>query len=106
MTMEKIIELLAVADAYFGKPQTDESRKAISTVWAKSDLRTSPDDIAEQAFYDVIPHCKWQNQLLPDWLARIQKIQGERLMTERCLKAHSRMQKMLKARAERNLLKE
>ena len=31
--MEKTIELLAVADAYFGKPQTDESRKAISTVW-------------------------------------------------------------------------
>ena len=61
MTMEKTIELLAVADAYFGKPQTDESRKAISTVWAKSDLRTAPDDIAEQAFYDVIPHCKWQN---------------------------------------------
>ena len=56
--MEKIIELLAVADAYFGKPQTDESRKAISTVWAKSDLRTAPDDIAEQAFYDVIQHCK------------------------------------------------
>lgn len=48
--MEKTIELLAVADAYFGKPQTDESRKAISTVWAKSDLRTAPDDIAEQAF--------------------------------------------------------
>lgn len=47
MTMEKIIELLAVADGYFGKPQTDESRKAISTVWAKSDLRTAPDDIAE-----------------------------------------------------------
>lgn len=105
MTMEKIIELLTVADAYFGKPQTDESRKAISTVWAKSDLRTAPDDIAEQAFYDVIPHCKWQNQLLPDWLARIQKIQGERLMTERCLKANSRMQKMLKARAERKFLK-
>lgn len=104
MTMEKIIELLAVADAYFGKPQTDESRKAISTVWAKSDLRTAPDDIAEQAFYDVISHCKWQNQLLPDWLERIQKIQGERVMTARCLKAHSRMQKMLKARVERKLL--
>ena len=85
MTMEKIIELLAVADAYFGKPQTDESRKAISTVWAKSDLRTAPDDIAEQAFYDVIQHCKWQDKLLPDWLERIQKIQGERLMTERCI---------------------
>lgn len=83
--MEKIIELLAVADAYFGKPQTDESRKAISTVWAKSDLRTAPDDIAEQAFYDVIQHCKWQDKLLPDWLERIQKIQGERLMTERCI---------------------
>lgn len=106
MTMEKIIELLTVADAYFGKPQTDESRKAISTVWAKSDLRTAPDDIAERAFYDVIPHCKWQNQLLPDWLARIQKIQGERIMTERCLQSHRRMQKMLKARAERKLLKE
>lgn len=25
--MEKIIELLAVADAYFGKPQTDERQK-------------------------------------------------------------------------------
>lgn len=106
MTMEKIIELLTVADAYFGKPQTDESRKAISTVWAKSDLRAVPDDIAERAFYDVIPHCKWQNQLLPDWLARIQKIQGERLMTERCLQSRRRMQKMLKARAERKLLKE
>lgn len=44
-----------------------------------------PDDIAEQAFYDVIQHCKWQDKLLPDWLERIQKIQGERLMTERCI---------------------
>ena len=101
MTMEKTIELLAVADAYFGKPQTDESRKAISTVWAKSDLRTAPEDIADQAFYDVIQH-----QLLPDWLERIQKIQGERLMTERCLHSHRKLQKMLKARAERKLLKE
>lgn len=106
MTMEKIIELLAVADAYFGKPQTDESRKAISTVWAKSDLRMAPDDIAEQAFYDVIPHCKWQSQLLPDWLARIQKIQGEQHMTARCLQSRRRMQNMLKGRAEQRLLKE
>lgn len=42
MTMEKIIELLAVADGYFSKPQTDESRKAISKVWAKSDLPDGP----------------------------------------------------------------
>lgn len=105
MTIEKMTELLAKTEAYFGKPQTDESRGAITSIWAKSDLRTAPDEIAERAFYDVIPHCKWQNQLLPDWLARIQKIQGEQHMTARCLQSRHRMQKMLKGRAEQRLLK-
>lgn len=106
MTVEKMTELLAKAEAYFGKPQTDESREAISSIWANSMLRDVPDDIAERAFYDVVPHCKWQNQLLPDWLERIQKIQGERIMMVRCLQSRRRMQRMLKASPERKLLKE
>lgn len=104
MTVEKMTELLAKAEAYFGKPQTDESREAITSIWANSMLRDVPDDLAEWAFYDVIPHCKWQNQLMPDWLARIQKIQGERLMAERCLHSHRKLQKMLKAKEKHKLL--
>lgn len=105
MTVEKMTELLAKAEAYFGKPQTDESREAISSIWANSMLRDVTDDIAERAFYEVIPHCKWQNQLLPDWLARIEKIKGEQIMTERCLHSHRKLQKMLKAGNKRKLLK-
>lgn len=105
MTIEKMTELLAKTEAYFGKSQTDESRGAITSIWANSKLRTAPDDIAEQAFYEVIQHCKWQNQLLPDWLARIQKIQSRRQMAEHCLQSRHRMQKMLKGRAEQRLLK-
>nr|DAH95234.1 MAG TPA: replisome organizer protein [Caudoviricetes sp.] len=106
MTMEKIIQLLAVTDAYFGKPQTIESRKALSTIWANSDLRDVPDDIAEQAFYKVIQHCKWQNQLLPDWLAEIQRQQGERKMMERCLLAQKRIgQRLLKRSQQKQIEK-
>lgn len=106
MTMEKLIELLAVADGYFGKPQTTESRKAISTVWANSDLRTAPDDIAEQAFYKVIQRCRWHNKLLPDWLDEIQKIQGERKLMERCLLSQKRMgQRLLKQSQQKQIEK-
>lgn len=104
MTVEKMTELLAKAEAYFGKTQTDENREAISSIWANSKLRDVQDDLAERAFYEVISHCKWQNQLMPDWLARIQKIQGERLMAERCLHSHRKLQKMLKAKEKHKLL--
>lgn len=97
MTIELMTKLLADAEAHFGGPQTAERRASIAEIWAKSPIKSAPDDIAEKAFFDVIWKCTWQNQLLPSWQARIEKIQGERLMMERCLKAHRKMQKMLRA---------
>lgn len=98
VTIELMTKLLADAEAHFGRPQTAESRASIAEIWAKSPIKNAPDDIAEKAFFDVIWKCTWQNQLLPNWQARIEKIQGERLMMERCLKAHRKMQKMLRAK--------
>lgn len=106
MTVELMTKLLADAEAHFGRPQTAESRASIAEIWAKSPVKDAPDDIAEKAFFEVIWKCTWQNQLLPSWQAQIEKIQGERLMTMRCLQSRRRMQKMLKASPERKLLKE
>ena len=101
-----MIELLAVADDYFDKPITLEKQKSISAVWANSDLRNVPDDIAERAFFDVIQHHKWHNQLLPDWLDRIKKIQGEQVMLARSMQSLKRWRSNRLESAERKKLKQ
>lgn len=104
MTVELMTKLLAAAEAHFGRPQTAESRASIAEIWARSPIKDTPDDIAEEAFYNVIWKCTWQSQLLKEWQEAIEKIEGEREMTRRCLIAHRKMQKMLKAKEERKLL--
>ncbi len=94
MTVELITKLLATAEAHFGKPQTEESRASIAEIWAKSPIANAPDDIAEKAFFDAIWKCTWQSQLLKEWQAAIEKAEGKREMTRRCLVAHTRMQRM------------
>lgn len=105
MTVELMTKLLAKAESHFAKTLTNEQRADIAEIWAKSPVVNAPDDIAEKAFFDVIWKCTWQSQLLKEWQAAIEKAEGEREMTRRCLIAHARMQRMLKSGERKKLLK-
>lgn len=106
MTVELMTKLLADAEAHFGRPQTAESRASIAEIWAKSPVKDAPDDIAEKAFFDVIWKCTWQNQLLPNWQAQIEKIQGEQVMLARSMHSLKRWRSNRLESAERKKLKQ
>lgn len=96
MTVEMMTRLLASAEAYFGRPQTAESRESIAEIWANSTLKDVPDEMAYKTFHQVISGCSWQSQLLPAWKKAIEKARGEQMMAKRCLAARARMQRRLK----------
>ena len=93
MTMEKNIELLAVAEDWFERPMTDTKRKSITQIWVKSDLLKYSDEEAEEAFYQVIPYCSWNKQLLKQWLEKIESNRGKREMIRRSLRTYERINK-------------
>lgn len=101
MTVEMMTKLLADAEAYFGRPQTEESRASIAEIWANSSLKDVPNEMAYKTFHEVISECSWQSQLLPAWKKAVEKAQSKQMLAKRCLASRTRM---LKFREERRLL--
>ena len=75
MTIQKITELLTLADNFFGKQLTFEERDARFQVYVYA-LKDIPDNIAEKALHNALQVCRYQNQLLVDWCAEIKKLQA------------------------------
>ena len=83
MTVEMMTKLLADAEAYFGRPQTAESRASIAEIWANSSLKDVPDEMAYKTFHEVISECSWQSQLLPAWKKAVEKAQSKQMLAKR-----------------------
>lgn len=73
MTIQKITELLTLADNFFGKQLTYEERDARFQVYVFA-LKDIPDIVAEKALHSALRVCRYQNQLLVDWCAEIKKL--------------------------------